>query len=62
MTAAQYKPNEEIDKAIQALLKRIDKEMAPDTVCKIIATAMTWEKIKLGATRPHSFDPDELDT
>lgn len=62
MTLPQYVPNNEIDKAIKNLLARIDKDLPPDTACKIVAVAISWEKTKLGATdNKRYFDPDELD-
>ena len=61
MTAPQYIPNKEIDKAIKNLLAGIDKNTPPDTACKIVAVAISWEKTKMSATRPRQFDPDELD-
>jgi hypothetical protein len=63
VTEPQYKPNVEIDKAIKDLLSGIKKDTAPDTACKIVNTAIAWEKVKLGAINPkRTFDPDELDT
>jgi hypothetical protein len=63
MTLPQYIPNKEIDKAIEKLLKSIGTDTPPDTACKIVNTAIAWEKVKIGSTdNKHSFDPDELDT
>jgi hypothetical protein len=61
-------PNTKIDKAIEGLLKKIDKkdedgnQLVPDdTTIKIIAQAIAWEKVKHHiADKKDGFDPDDI--
>jgi hypothetical protein len=54
-------PSTEIDKAVKDMLKLIKPETPPDTVCKIITTAISWEKAKHSINDEREpFDPDTL--
>ena len=55
-------PNPTIDKVLDKLLQKAsdDKQpMAPDVIVKIIAQAISWQKVKHRITeKDEDFDPD----
>jgi len=52
--------NPAIDTAIKKLMKKID-DQPPDVAVKILAQAISWEKVKHGArAEGEELDPDSL--
>ena len=59
-------PNKDIDDAIRALMAKVkadglmDESVPPDVAVKIIATAISWEKVKHHIRDSDTFNPDDL--
>jgi hypothetical protein len=52
--------NGKIDKALNALMRKLP-DMAPDVAVKVIATAISWEKVKHRISEDAGeFNPDNL--
>jgi deoxyadenosine/deoxycytidine kinase len=57
---APKRSNGKIDKALNALMKKLP-EMPPDVAVKVIATAISWEKVKHRISEDAGeFNPDNL--
>ena len=53
-------PNKRIDKALNSLMKGIDAQ-PPDIAVKILAAAISWEKVKAKIQETEGdFDPEAL--
>lgn len=53
-------PNNRIDSALNKLMANVD-EQPPDVAVKIIAAAISWEKVKAKITEDQGdFDPENL--
>lgn len=56
----QPTPNEDIDRAVEKILKKAN-DAEPDVAVKIINTAIAWEKVKHGIMgKDDEFDPADL--
>jgi len=58
---SEPKLENQISKALTALMKTIDKT-PPDTAVKILNVAVAFYKAKNGQTKPEAFDPDAMDS
>ena len=65
VTQRKVTPNPQIDKAVEAMMKRVSSKneqdaLPPDVCVKVINTAIAWEKVKHQIADTESFNPDDL--
>lgn len=60
MSGDNESPNKQIDSAIKKLMKDIE-EKPPEVAVKILAAAISWEKVKAKISESDAdFNPDNL--